>query len=190
MVVLFIGTYNKTNETPNPGFSFQNTAFVIGNVFDRWWIYTDGHVLTGGFMMAQQHCKMSPPLLLLGMAHSLLLCLWNFNASGTWYRISNNTDASSGESSYASTAMGLQLAIGGDIQQLSGLVQSKWFCFNCYGCKNNSKWDSSIAMGIKTQASGFFQLLWVMEHKQVGYGSTAMGLGTTASGETASTIYG
>ena len=75
-IFLLYRCHNKTDETPNPSaFSYQNTAFVIGNGgFDSDGNY-DGHLSNAFEVLFDGKQVTSPPLLLLAMVHSLLICL-------------------------------------------------------------------------------------------------------------------
>ena len=71
-----IGLFNETKETSNPdNFSLQNTAFVIGNGPIGNDLMVIAQTLLKFYLTAQLPLQeMLPPLLLLGMAHSLLIC--------------------------------------------------------------------------------------------------------------------
>ena len=178
-----IGHYNKADETPNPSeFSYQNTAFVIGNGgFDSngnylgtdesrsnaFEVLFDGTTTIAGNVTApafigdgSQLTNLPTPTVNYGDITNTPL---SFNANGTG--IQSPTNTASGDTS---------MAMGLSTMKLASQVQRLY--------KTTASQDVSTAMGEGTEASGPVSIAMGFYTTASGWGSTAMGFYTTASG--------
>ena len=188
-----LGAFNKSNESLSPNlFSFQNTAFVIGNGgFDSngnylgegtrsnaFEVLFDGTTTIAGSITA-------PTFIGDGSQLTNLPFSYNSNEAGG-IEIADYTTASgsrafavgrdSQASGSSSTAMGRGTIASGDNS-------------TAMGSNTEATGDWSTSMGWLTDAEGTISTAIGRETKASGENSTAMGRGTTASG-TSSTAMG
>ena len=143
-----IGSHNKTDETPNPSaFSYQNTAFVIGNGgFDSDGSY-DGHLSNALEVLFDGTTTIAGNVTapaFIGDGSQLTNLPLSFNAtSGNGIESVTNTasgdnstamGSSTTASARASTAVGMQTTASGIHSTAMGeFTKSKWIYIDCYG---------------------------------------------------------
>ena len=184
-----IGLFNKTKETPNPDiFSYQNTAFVIGNgVSDNrsnaLEVLFDGSTTIAGNVTApafigdgSQLTNLPTPTVNYSDITNTPL---SYNENGTGIQSSSST--ASGD---YSTALGNGATASGPYSTaMGGSTTASGEYSTAMGGSTTASGNASTAMGDFTTASGFSSTAMGWSTEASGFASTAMGIGTTASGE-------